>query len=131
MKSLMVEYDQAIAKLMPAREYFFQNSKGTHYTRDWVQDNFRQFWNESNGDTASPVAYDLRHHYAIVNINSWLDDGFEFNDKLQYLSKSMGHRSIEATRYYYSIVPRLSDTLTEKTEAGFNLIVPEVSDEEE
>ena len=131
MKSIMVEYDQAIAKLLPTREYFFQTSKGTHYTRDWVQDNFRQFWNESNGDAASPVAYDLRHHYAIVNINSWLDDGFEFNDKLQYLSKSMGHRSIEATRYYYSIVPRLSDTLREKTEAGFNLIVPEVSDEEE
>jgi hypothetical protein len=43
----------------------------------------------------------------------------------------MGHRSIEATRYYYSIVPRLSDTLAEKTEAGFNLIVPEVTDEEE
>ena len=131
MKSLMVEYDQAIAKLLPMREYFFQTSKGTHYTRDWVQDNFRQFWNKSNGDTTSPVAYDLRHHYAIVNINGWLDDGFEFNDKLQYLSKSMGHRSIEATRYYYSIVPRLSDTLAEKTEAGFNLIVPEVSDEKE
>jgi integrase len=131
MKSLMVKYDQAIAKVLPVREYFFQTSEGTHYTRDWVQDNFRQFWNESNDGTVSPVAYDLRHHYAIININSWLDDGFEFNDKLQYLSKSMGHRSIEATRYYYSIVPRLSDTLTEKTEVGFNLIVPEVSDEEE
>ena len=61
MKGLMAEYDQAIAKLLPMREYFFQNSKGTHYTRDWVHDNFRQFWNESNDDTASPVAYDLRY----------------------------------------------------------------------
>ena len=131
MRNLMVEYDKAISTLLPAREYFFQTNKGTHYTRDWVQGNFRQFWNKSNDISASPVAYDLRHHYAIVNINSWIDDGFEFNDKLQYLSKSMGHRSIEATRYYYSIVPRLADTLKEKTETGFNLIVPEVADEEE
>ena len=78
------------------------------------------------GRRQQPVAYDIRHHYAITNINNWTDDGFAFNDKLQYLSKSMGHRSIEATRYYYSIVPRLADTLIEKTEAGFNAIVPEV-----
>jgi hypothetical protein len=38
---------------------------------------------------------------------------------------------IEATRYYYSIVPRLSDTLRDKTEMGFNAIVPEVAGGEE
>jgi len=132
MTNLMLKYDLAIAELQPSREYFFQSNKtGVHYSRDWVQDNFRALWNEANGAFASPVAYDLRHHYAIVNINSWVDDGFEFSDKLHYLSKSMGHRSIEATRYYYSIVPRLADTLMDKTEAGFNLIVPEVLDDEE
>ena len=130
MTNLMEKYDQAIAELLPSREFFFQNSKGTHYARSWVQYNFRALWNKSNTSITSPVAYDLRHHYAISNINSWIDDGFEFSDKLQHLSKSMGHRSIEATRYYYSIVPRLADTLKSKTESGFNLIVPEVSDDE-
>jgi len=131
MTSLMVRYDRAIAELQPSREYFFQSIKGSHHSRYWVQNNFRTLWNEANGISASPVAYDVRHHYAITNINSWTDDSFGFNDKLQYLSKSMGHRSIEATRYYYSIVPRLADTLRDKTEAGFNAIVPEVCDEGE
>jgi len=54
----------------------FSSIKGTHYSRDWVQDNFRSLWNEANSSAASPVAYDFRHHYAIVNINSWADDGF-------------------------------------------------------
>lgn len=130
MNDLMRRYDQAISALQPDRVYFFESSKGSHYSRDWVQDNFREFWNKANAP-ADVVAYDIRHHYAIVNINSWIDDGFEFNDKLQYLSKSMGHRSIEATRYYYSIVPRLADTLREKTEDGFNAIVPEVVCDEE
>jgi len=131
MINLMIIYDQVIAGFLPSREYFFQNSKGTHYSRGWVQYNFRAMWNESNGTFTSPVAYDLRHHYAISNINSWVDDGYEFSDKLQYLSKSMGHRTIEATRYYYSIVPRLADMLKDKTEAGFNAIVPEVYDDDE
>ena len=132
MTDLMVRYDSAISELLPSREFFFQSSRtGVYYTRDWVQDNFRALWNEANGAATAPVAYDLRHFYAITNINSWIDDGFEFSDKLQYLSKSMGHRSIEATRYYYSIVPRLARTLKDKTEAGFNLIVPEVPDDEE
>ena len=130
---LMARYDRAIDELQPCRTYFFQSDKsnGANYSRDWVQDNFQMLWKEANGIGAAPVAYDLRHHYAIININNWIDDGFAFNDKFQYLSKSMGHRSIEATRYYYSIVPRLADTLIEKTEAGFNAIVPEVPDDEE
>ena len=131
MTNLMTKYNQAISELQPSRAYFFQSSKGPHYSRDWVQDNFRALWNKANGSVASPVAYDVRHHYAIVNINSWIDDGFEFSDKLHYLSKSMGHRSIEATRYYYSIVPRLADILINKTELDFNAIVPEVIDDEE
>ena len=132
MTDLMRKYDQAVSKLQPDRDYFFQPYyRGSHYSRDWVEDNFSALWNKGNGFETEAVAYDIRHHYAITNINSWIDDSFEFNDKLHYLSKSMGHRSIEATRYYYSIVPRLSDTLKEKTEDGFNAIVPEVIYDEE
>lgn len=131
MTNLMARYDRAISELQPSRNYFFQSCKGSHYCKEWVGDNFRTLWKKANGSLASPVAYDVRHHYAIVNINSWIDDGFEFSDKLHYLSKSMGHRSIEATRYYYSIVPRLADILIDKTELDFNAIVPEVIDDEE
>jgi integrase len=131
MSSLMLRYDTAISKLQPSRIFFFQSYKdGSYYSKEWVGGNFRELWRKANGTGAEAVPYDIRHHYAITNINSWLDDTFEFSDKLHYLSKSMGHRSIEATAYYYSIVPRLSDTLKEKTEAGFNAIVPEVTDDE-
>ena len=70
-------------------------------------------------------------NYAVQNINSWADDGFEFSDNLHYLSKSMGHRHISSTLGYYSIVPRLADTVKSRTESGFNEIVPEVRYEEE
>lgn len=75
--------------------------------------------------------YAFRHNYAIENINRWKEDSFEFSDKLHYLSKSMGHRQIASTLHYYSIVPRLADTIQSKTEKDFNFIVPEVDYEED
>lgn len=128
--SLLSKYNDAIKQYEPDRTYFFESFKGNHYTRDWFQDNFEALWKKANGNVKA-VAYDLRHHYATTNINSWNGDAFEFDDKLHYLSKSMGHRWIESTLYYYSIVPRLAETIREKTENGFNEIVPEVDYEEE
>lgn len=131
MTELLKRYDQAADILQPSRTYFFESTKGHYYSRDWVEDNFNSLWSKANGTGSKVVAYDLRHNYAIANINSWADDSFEFSDKLHCLSKSMGHRWIESTLYYYSIVPRLADTLQKKTETGFNAIVPEVLYEEE
>jgi len=131
MTELLKKYDQTVSRIQPNRTYFFESLKETHYSRDWVEDNFTFLWVKANGKGGKVVAYDLRHNYAITNINNWAEDTFEFSDKLHYLSKSMGHRWIESTLYYYSIVPRLADTIQEKTEAGFNDIVPEVAYEEE
>ncbi|MBI9015380.1 MAG: tyrosine-type recombinase/integrase [Clostridiales bacterium] len=131
MKKILIEYDETISQLQVDRKYFFESKNGGFHSRYWVADNFRDLWIKANGNETRVVPYDLRHNYAIENINSWEDDTFTFSDKLHYLSKSMGHRWIESTLYYYSIVPRLANTLQEKTESGFNEIVPEVAYEEE
>ncbi len=85
-------------------------------------------WDKYNNSHAT--AYELRHHYAIENINLWTDEGFGFDAKLLYLSKSMGHSTLESTKYYYSLVPGLADILEEKTGKDFESIVPEVDYEE-
>lgn len=77
-------------------------------------------------DSANVRPYDLRHHYAITNINMWIGEGIDFYDKLHYLSKSMGHSSLESTKYYYSLVPALATTIEEKTSEDFDIIIPEV-----
>jgi integrase len=70
--------------------------------------------------------YDFRHNYAIQNINNWLSAGLSYHPKLVYLSKSMGHRDIEGTKYYYSLVPMMAEILEQQTGATFNDLVPEV-----
>jgi hypothetical protein len=42
----------------------------------------------------------------------------------------MGHSTLESTRYYYSLVPRIAEILEEKTGVDFESILPEVDYEE-
>jgi len=106
---LMNDYDIAIDALYPNRTYFFPFGSNICLSASWVLENFKKMWFQKN--SAHAVPYDFRHNYAIENINSWTNDGFGFTDKLLYLSKSMGHSTIESTKYYYSLVPRLADVM--------------------
>lgn len=130
MADLLRKYDLAIDAIQPQRTYFFESPTGGCYTYGWLTHIFREIWVKANGPGDAATPYALRHNYAVENINRWKEDGFEFSDKLHYLSKSMGHRKIESTLHYYSIVPRLADTIQSKTEEGFNSIVQEVIYEE-
>ncbi len=125
---LLKKYDAEIREQYPGRTYFFPARKDTFHRRSWVQKNFRKLWDKYNHSYAT--AYELRHHYAIENINRWTDEGFGFDAKLLYLSRSMGHSTLEATKYYYSLVPAMADILEEKTKMDFESIVPEVDHEE-
>ncbi len=128
MLTLMKTYDQVIRKQYPHRTYYFPARGDSYHTRAWVQKNFRALWNKYNSSYAT--AYELRHHYAIENINRWTDEGFGFHAKLLYLSKSMGHSTLESTKYYYSLVPGMAKILEDKTGIDFDNIVPEVDYEE-
>jgi site-specific recombinase XerD len=125
MLSLMRRYDNAIRMLYPEREYFFQSFRGSCLTNQWVVVNFRQLWRKYN--TSHAVAYELRHNYAIENINQWVGEGFNFYDKLLYLSRSMGHSELESTKYYYSLVPALSGILSRLTGENFNNTIPDLN----
>ncbi len=123
MTELMSRYDDAVSRLYPNREFFFPAKNGKNYSRHRVNHVFQELWRKTNSTHA--VAYDFRHHYAVTNINRWIGEGFNFDDKLLYLSKSMGHYDVRSTKHYYSLVPGFADILEEQTNADFEDIVPE------
>lgn len=128
---LLRDYDAVATRLFPSRAVFFSmNPKDPNVpiSPGMLAYHFHKVWDKINSSSAVP--YDFRHNYAIKNINSWINSGFEFHDKLVFLSKSMGHSSLESTKYYYSIVPALADILEKATASGFNEIIPEVPDYE-
>ena len=128
MVSLLGQYDEAIRLLHPGREFFFPSYSGAQMCQSWITNNFRKLWYKYN--TATAVPYEFRHHYAITNINMWNGLGSDFLAKFHSLSKSMGHTKLQSTRYYYSLVPAMSDLLLERTGSDFDRIIPEMHYEE-
>ena len=127
MKVLMHEFDTVMDKLMPNRVYFFQSKLGNHYHAQWVTASFSKIWKSCNDSKAVPYA--LRHHYATININKCLRDGLGFYSKFVYLSRTMGHRVLESTRYYYSLVPELAQIIDDLTGEAAKEIYPELTTE--
>lgn len=124
---ILRQYDLKVSEICPGRSYFFPSPRGGCLTNSWITVVFREMWDKYNGSHAT--AYEFRHHYAIVNINRWQDMGFSLHDHLLYLSKSMGHLSVESTRGYYAIVPALADTLMEKTADDMNWMLPDIEED--
>lgn len=109
MLALMRTYDERMAELVPHRKVFFPTPDDKPHPPAWVTYHFRVLWQNSNSSHAIP--YELRHNYAIENINSWVRQGFAVHDKLLALSKSMGHRHIKSTLAYYSLTPAIADIM--------------------
>ncbi len=123
--NMLKQYDALAAARKANREFFFLTPNGHCMAHETLTNRFQRIWKQVSNIRAVP--YDLRHNYAITNINSWTDAGFDFHDKFLYLSKSMGHTSLESTRYYYSLVPALADTIYAQSGESFDEIVPEVN----
>jgi site-specific recombinase XerD len=128
MLELMRTYDLAVSGLLPGRVFFFASTKNKNYPGAWISYYFRKLWQERNH--AKAVAYELRHHYAIENINSWIGDGLNLHTKLLSLSKSMGHGDIESTKKYYALTPGLANIIEKASEESFNDLIPDIEQDE-
>lgn len=96
---------------------------------EWLRDNFRIVWYKYN--SAKATVGMLRHHYAIVNINSLTGLKQECTyKKLLALSKSMGHRTLVSTMWYYSLVPRLADIIDNLSGDTYEKIIPQLDYDE-
>lgn len=121
MQERLIEYDKAVNRLVPDRKCFFPNYKDKHYSLIWMDYNFSKLWYKFNYKEAT--SYHLRHHYATTNINSWPAQAEKFNRNLLYLSRSMGHSTLEITMYYYHFTPKLAEILKARKAGTFNEII--------
>jgi integrase len=122
MKERLVEYNDTVSGLMPDRKCFFPDYYDKYYSLTWMEYNFERLWFKYNHSHAT--VYHLRHHFATTNINNWPSQAEKFNRNLVYLSRSMGHSTVETTMYYYSFTPKLAEILKERKNETFNEIIP-------
>lgn len=120
---LLREYDIVMNEIMPSRNILFPDIHDNYHKNKWLSDNFHKYWFKYNDSIA--YARELRHHYAIENINSWSNlDYDDVHDKLVALKNSMGHLKISRTLYYYSLTPRYANLIEEKCGESFCQIIP-------
>ena len=126
------EYNVAIQKVFPNREYFFPGGHGSICSSTALSVNFRNIWKSAglNYDgKVKPRAYDFRHHFACSNIMRWSSEGKDVHAMLPYLMRYMGHSSLESTYYYIHLIPDYFPKYHDLTSSTENLI-PEVNDDE-
>lgn len=82
---------------------------------------------EHNENSPAHVTF---HHFAFATLNRWIEQGADVHSMLPYLTRYMGHASLESTFYYLHLVPEFFPTFSEKTKA-LEQLLPEVGDDEE
>ena len=126
------DYDQAIIRCFPEREYFFPGGYGGICSPCALSANFRNIWTAAGlkrDGRVKPRAYDFRHHFACANLIRWSSEGKDIHAMLPYLMRYMGHSSLESTYYYIHLIPDYFpqyNVLTSSTEE----LIPEVEEYE-
>jgi integrase len=124
------DYDRKAALLFPFREAFFPSSRGSCAPPDFVNRGFNTIWDLAGlarpSEGPMPRPYSFRHHFAFANIARWAKQGLDTEALMPYLSRFMGHSSLQATYYYVNVS---SDIITDVVEIGraLELLIPEVS----
>ena len=128
MWNLLIDYDSSMSKYMPDRVYFFPSPTDTPRQEQWLTTVFRKVW-KNVSPNMSAVPYNFRHNYAITNINSWENIGYEINDKLVYLGRTMGHVKFSSTMHYFHLAPCFADKLKQKGTEPYKTILPQDDEE--
>ena len=130
---LFRRYDARVSAIYPGRIFFFPTTRSDCCSAKNVSAVFQRIWKAAGlgqGCGNRPRAYDFRHHFALSNLNRWIAAGVDVNSMLPYLSRYMGHSSIESTDYYLHLVPEFFHTFSEKVRAT-ETILPEVDYDKE
>ena len=61
------------------------------------------------GARAQPRLHDLRHTFAVHRLLAWYREGANVQQRLPWLSKYLGHRTLQGTQVYLSLTPALLD----------------------
>lgn len=116
----------------PNEEYLFPRQKGGFYTGKLFTALFQRCWKKANpGIPKSELRhvrpYDLRHRFASVVLQNWIDEGKNLYSMLPYLSAYMGHSRISHTAYYIHILPENLMRSSGISWETMDNIVPEVT----
>lgn len=91
---------------------------------------FNYFWNRTSvsaNRNNKPTVHDLRFSFVTDRINDWAKNGDDVEYLMPYLSKYLGHQSIQDTYYYFHTSKQLFDVIKARDKTA-SLVIPEADD---
>ncbi len=117
------------SSLGPRRQAFFTTSTGAPLGNTAVGVMFNRIWDQAGLPRTEggprPRPYSFRHHFAYANIERWMAQGQDVNAMLPYLSRYMGHASLDSTFYYVHTSPDFLKSYAQLSQP-YNGLFPEV-----
>lgn len=134
MLKLCRNYDRLMEKLVPDREWFFPaRDESKPLPKTSIDKKFKEFWNMTpyaGKVDKKPTVHSLRHTFVVTKMNDWMNEDKDFGAMMPYLSRYLGHTSIDETHYYYHQVIS-SFEIVRKHDGIADRVIPEVVPYEE
>jgi len=88
---------------------------------------FNNFWGKTKYAlcTNKPTIHDFRFTFVVNRMNIWAEKGLDLQVMMPYLSRYLGHKSINETFYYYYLVSDAYKTVAKKDTVA-SAVMPEV-----
>lgn len=132
--SMCREYWRNICKEIPDSVWFFPGRDTVKpILKSTLDLKFSQFWSKTpyaSKCDKQPTVHALRHTFVVNRMNQWMLDGLDLNTMLPYLSKYLGHATVEDTFYYYHQVDKAFRIVRQKDYIS-KAVIPEVTTYEE
>ena len=90
---------------------------------------FRRCWDATSfarDNGRHPTVHSLRHTFVVKRMNKWMENGVSLEAMMPYLSRFLGHSSVDETFYYYHLVDSAFQIIHDK-DAAQSTVIPEVA----
>jgi len=124
------DYDHAMQKIVPNREWFFPGWRPQQAIRKTsVDKKFSEFWNKTPFAAKvdkKPKVQSLRHTFVVDKMNEWMEKGVDTGVMMPYLSRYLGHSSISETQYYFHAIEQAFPVIR-RHDVVIQSVIPEVA----
>lgn len=131
---MCADYDAMMQRIVPDREWFFPGmNPDKPFEKTSLDRKFRQLWAltpSASSVDRQPTIQCLRHTFVVNKVNEWMNAGLDLDAMMPYLSRYLGHASIEETQYYYHAIAQVFPIVRQHDALSVN-IIPEVNTHEE
>ena len=129
LRAMCKDYDEAMQKIIPNREWFFPGwYPDRPIRRTSLDKKFAEFWNKTpfaNKVDKKPTVQGLRHTFVVNKMNEWMEAEVDTGVMMPYLSRYLGHSSISDTQYYFHAIEQ-AFPVVRRSDAVAQRVIPEV-----